>query len=57
MCSSDLAFRRAWPAGVAEAGLYACFAIEGFLILLNIYSFVVYTMSYFPYVRRAMGKD
>ena len=52
-----LAFRRAWPAGVAEAGLYACFAIEGFLILLNIYSFVVYTMSYFPYVRRAMGKD
>ena len=51
-----LAFGRAWPEGAAEMGLYACFAIEGFLILLNVYSFIVYTASYFPYVRRALGK-
>lgn len=51
-----LAFGRAWPAGAAEAGLLACFAIEGFLILLNVYSFIVYTAAYFPYVRRALGR-
>jgi len=37
-------------------GLHVCFAIEGFLILLNIYSFIVYTKSYFPYIRRALGR-
>ena len=52
-----LAFGRSWPAGAAEAGLYACFAIEGFLILLNVYSFIVYTAAYFPYVRRALGRE
>jgi len=52
-----LAFGRAWPAGAAEAGLLACFAIEGFLILLNVYSFIVYTAAYFPYVRRALGRE
>ena len=52
-----LAFHRFWPATVAEAGLKVCFAVEGFLILLNLYSFIVYTRSYFPYVRRAMGRD
>jgi len=51
-----LAFHRFWPAPFVRAGLYVCFAIEGFLILLNLYSFVVYTKSYFPYVRRAMGR-
>jgi hypothetical protein len=42
---------------VAETGLQACFVVEGFLILLNLYSFIVYTRSYFPYVRRAMGRE
>ena len=52
-----LAFHRWWSADAARAGLYACFAVEGFLILLNLYSFVVYTRSYLPYVRRALGRD
>ena len=52
-----LAFHRLWPEGSARAGLYACYAVEGFLILLNLYSFVVYTKSYFPYIKRAMGRE
>jgi CDP-diacylglycerol--glycerol-3-phosphate 3-phosphatidyltransferase len=52
-----LAFHRCWPERWSELGLYLCFAIEGFLILLNIYSFVVYTRSYFPYIRRAIGRE
>ena len=52
-----LAFHRFWPTAVAEAGLRVCFVVEGFLILLNLYSFIVYTRSYFPYVRRAMGRE
>ena len=52
-----LAFHRCWPERWSELGLYFCFAIEGFLILLNIYSFVVYTRSYFPYIRRAIGRE
>ena len=52
-----LAFHRFWPAAVAETGLRTCFVIEGFLILLSLYSFVIYTCSYFPYVRRAMGRE
>ena len=51
-----LAFHRFWPASAAETGLRVCFVVEGFLILLNLYSFIVYTRSYFPYVRRAMGR-
>lgn len=52
-----LAFHRNWSQGATEIGLYACFAVEGFLILLNLYSFIVYTKSYFPYVKRALGRD
>ena len=52
-----LAFHRWWTAGAAQAGLHACFAIEVFLILLNLYSFAVYTKSYFPYLKRALGRD
>ena len=52
-----LAFHRCWPADAARVGLYACFAIEGFLILLNLYSFIVYTKSYLPYIRQAVGHD
>ena len=52
-----LAFHRWWSESAAGAGLYICFAVEGFLILLNIYSFVVYTKSYLPYIRRALGRE
>ena len=51
-----LAFHRFWPESLAQTGLHVCFVVEGMLILLNLYSFVVYTKSYFPYVRRAMGR-
>ena len=50
-----LAFHRWWPGGAERVGFYACFAIEGFLILLNLYSFIIYTRSYLPYVQRALG--
>lgn len=52
-----LAFHRWWTKGAADGGLYACYAVEGFLIVLNLYSFVVYTRSYLPYVWRALGRD
>ena len=52
-----LAFHRCWPEAVARGCLAACFAIEGALILLNLYSFFVYTKSYFPYVRKALGRE
>lgn len=52
-----LAFHRSWTPVLNEVGLHLCFAIEGFLILLNLYSFIVYTKSYFPYIKRALGKD
>ena len=51
-----LAFHRCWTPDATRLGLYSCLAIEGFLILLNLYSFVVYTQSYLPYVRRALGR-
>lgn len=51
-----LAFNRWWSECVVSAGLHVCFAVEGFLILLNIYSFIVYTKSYFPYIKRSLGR-
>ena len=51
-----LAFHRSWPCMVERAGFLACFVIEGFLILLNLYSFIVYTRSYLPYIQRAVGR-
>lgn len=52
-----LAFHHLWPECAVRVGLYACFAIEAFLMLLNVYSFAVYTRTYLPYVRRAMGRE
>ena len=52
-----LAFHRHWAQSVSGIGLKVCLAVEGFLILLNLYSFIVYTKSYFPYVKRALGRD
>ena len=51
-----LAFHRFWDADAGRACLFACFALEAFLILLNVYSFAVYTRSYFPYIRKALGR-
>ena len=51
-----LATHRCWPDGAERIGFYACFAIEGFLILLNVYSFCVYTRCYMPYMQRAIGR-
>ena len=52
-----LAFHRSWSCAAERAGFLACFVIEGFLILLNLYSFIVYTRSYLPYIRQAVGHD
>ena len=52
-----LAFHRCWTQGADVIGLHVCFAVEGFLILLNLYSFIVYTRSYLPYVKKALGRD
>ena len=52
-----LAFHRWWPEGAGAFGLCCCFAVEGFLIILNLYSFVVYTVSYWPYVRKALNRE
>ena len=52
-----LAFHRWWSEGAGAFGLCCCFAVEGFLIILNLYSFVVYTVSYWPYVRKALNRE
>ena len=52
-----LAFHRWWPESANVCVMHLCFAIEGFLILLNLYSFAVYTKSYFPYVKKALGRN
>ncbi len=52
-----LAFHRFWPEWASRGGLCACFAVEAFLMAINVCSFVVYTRSYLPYVRRAMGRE
>ena len=41
----------------ATAGLFACYALEGVMILLNFISFFTYTCKYWVYVKRAMGKN
>lgn len=51
-----LAFHSQWSPEAAAAGLWACYAIEWCLILLNVHSFAVYTRSYLPYLRKAVGK-
>jgi CDP-diacylglycerol--glycerol-3-phosphate 3-phosphatidyltransferase len=51
-----LAFHKSWPAAAADAGLWICYAIEWGLILLNVHSFMVYTKSYLPYLRKSVGK-
>lgn len=51
-----LAFHHTWSEQSSSLGLLVCFVIEGLLILLNIYSFIVYTRSYFPYIKKSLGR-
>lgn len=51
-----LAFHARWTPAAVDAGLWGCYGVEWFLILLNVYSFIVYTRSYLPYLRKAVGK-
>ena len=37
--------------------LAAVYAMEAFLIVLNVYSCAVYTRVYWPYIVRAIGAD
>lgn len=50
-----LAFHGFLSAGWNTPCLYAVYAIEAFLIALNIYSCAVYTRVYWPYMMRAIG--
>ena len=43
------------PAAADEVALWVVYAVELALSLLNIYSCVVYTKVYWPYMRRAIG--
>ena len=37
--------------------LAAIYFVEAFLIVLNVYSYIVYTHAYWPYIRRAIDGD
>lgn len=50
-----LAFHAFLPEGWNNPCLYAVYAIEAFLIALNLYSCAVYTRVYWPYMMRAIG--
>ena len=50
-----LAFRRHLPAEADPCLIATVYAIEGALIVLNVYSCAVYTKVYWPYMRRAIG--
>ena len=46
------AFHRFAP----ESWLWTCYAVEGLLIVLTLWSLYTYTVSYIPYIRRAMSR-
>lgn len=50
-----LVFRRFLPDACHGPLLWTAYGIEGFLIALNIYSCMVYTKVYWPYMVRAIG--
>ena len=52
-----LAFHGYLPHGWNGPLLAAVYLIEAFLIVLNVYSCVVYTRTYWPYIRRAIGSS
>ncbi len=38
------------------SGLVFCYVIEGFMIILNLISFITYTCAYWPYVKKALER-
>ncbi len=50
-----LAYHGFLPDGWNGPLLTAVYAVEAFLIVLNVYSCVVYTHAYWPYIRRAIA--
>ena len=48
------AFHRFAPESWQLPWLWSCFAVEGLLIALTLWSMYSYTVSYLPYLRRAM---
>ena len=49
-----LAFHHLLPVGWAAPAIWSVYAVEIFLICLNVYSCAVYTKAYWPYMVRAM---
>ena len=37
-----------------DAWLWSCYAVEGFMTLLNVFSCVVYTKAYMPFLKKAL---
>ena len=52
-----LAYHRFLPCSWNEPLLVAVYLVEAFLIVLNVYSCIVYTRTYWPYIRRAIGSS
>ena len=52
-----LAYHRFLPCAWDAPLLVAVYLVEAFLIVLNVYSCVVYTRVYWPYIRRAVGSS
>ncbi|MBO7684044.1 MAG: CDP-alcohol phosphatidyltransferase family protein [Kiritimatiellae bacterium] len=50
-------FHRMAPAPWWRPWLWSCYAVEGLLILLTVWSLVTYTLDYLPYLRRGLLKD
>lgn len=50
-----LAYHRYLPDGWNDPLLTVVYVVEAFLIVLNVYSCVVYTRAYWPYIRRAIA--
>ncbi len=52
-----LAFHGRFAAAWQGPALAAVYAIEGALVLLNLWSFAVYTLAYRPHLRRALERE
>ena len=50
------AFHRFAPESWQAPWLWTCYAVEGMLIVLTLWSMYSYTVSYAPYLRRAMSR-
>ena len=50
-----LAYHAYLPGDWNGSLLVAVYAVEAFLIVLNVYSCVIYTRAYWPYIRRAIA--